>query len=214
MQKEQGSARESGRASGNLILYAALGILAVGAGAVTGYYLRSPAPAPAPRLIAKETAGQAESMGIRNLIRHKEPQPVADIAFVDADGKPKHLSDWRGKVVLLNLWATWCGPCKLEMPSLDRLQAKLGGKDFTVVAVSTDRTGRAQPAEFLQKAGIKNLALYNDDTAESVVKLKADGLPVSLIVNAKGEEVARLLGPAQWDSPEAEEAVRGFLPKG
>src|SRR5262245_42821080 len=93
---------------------------------------------------------------------HGKPTPVPALAFTDGDGKPLSLDDLKGKLVLLNLWATWCGPCVEEMPSLDRLQAKLGGNDFAVVALATDKQGRSLVEPFLAKLGVKNLAMYLD----------------------------------------------------
>ncbi len=156
----------------------------------------------------------AKGNGIQKIIAHAEPQAVPDLSFADADGKLRRLSEWRGKVVLLNLWATWCAPCKTEMPSLDRLQGKLESDRFTVLAVSTDRTGPKEPAAFFIKEGITHLALYNDDTAEANVSMRAEGLPLTVILNEDGREVARLLGPADWDSPEAMAKIEKFLNRG
>lgn len=134
-----------------------------------------------------------------SLIRHAEPQPVADIVFTDAGGQVRRLSEWRGKAVLLNLWATWCAPCKAEMPSLDRLQSQLAGNGFAVIALSMDRTGLTEPSAFFAAQGIAHLQLYNDSTGEAIRRLKAPGLPFTAVFNEKGEEVARIAGPAQWD---------------
>jgi len=103
--------------------------------------------------------------------------------------------------VLLNLWATWCAPCKTEMPSLDRLEATLGGGDFAVVALSVDRGGLKEPAAFFARQGISRLKLYNDVTGEASIRVKAPALPLTLVLNEKGEEIARFLGPADWDAP-------------
>jgi len=101
-------------------------------------------------------------------------------------------------MVLLNLWATWCAPCKMEMPSLDRLRAKMGD-GIAVIALSVDRGGLQAPAAFLSSQGITRLQLYHDKTGEAVGLLKAAGLPTTLVLNEKGEEIARLIGPADWD---------------
>ncbi len=139
--------------------------------------------------------------GFGKLIRHTQPEAVPDLVFQSAGGKPHRLSEWRGKVVLLNLWATWCPPCKAEMPSLDRLQGRLGTGAFTVLAISTERAGPEKPADFFAGHGITHLAVYNDSTATAATGLRASGLPVSVILDQQGREVARLLGPADWDDP-------------
>jgi thiol-disulfide isomerase/thioredoxin len=157
-----------------------------------------------------ESTGQA-SLNSGLLITLANPQPVPDLSFTDANGVQHHLSDWQGKVVLVNLWATWCAPCKAEMPSLDRLQARLGNERFAVVAISTDRSGPDLPASFFIKEGIKNLALYNDKTVAATSLLKAPGLPLSVIIDEQGRQVARLLGPANWDSPESTTKIEELL---
>ncbi len=146
----------------------------------------------------------------RGLVRVVDPQTVPDIAFNDANGWETHLSDWRGRIVLLNLWATWCGPCKTELPSLDRLQANLGGKNFAVLAVSTDRAGPKAPADYFDREGIKHLQVYNDKTGDAAILLRAAGLPLSIVLNEKGQEIAHLFGPARWDSPELIEKLKAF----
>jgi thiol-disulfide isomerase/thioredoxin len=175
---------------------ATLAVVATSAGMLAAFlFLRVPDQGRAPLAIPyKREAGK--------LIRHSEPQNVEDIVFTDADGTVRRLSEWRGRVVLLNLWATWCAPCKTEMPSLDRLQAKLGGDGFTVLALSTDRSGPKEPAAFLARQGIGHLKLYNDDTGGAAVRMRAAGLPMTAVLNENGQEVARFLGPAEWDSPE------------
>jgi thiol-disulfide isomerase/thioredoxin len=162
-------------------------------------------------------APQAESRtalaNAGKLIRRPEPQPVPDLSFNDADGKLHRLSGWHGKVVLLNLWATWCAPCKAEMPSLDRLQAKLGSDAFTVLAISQDRTGPEKPASFFTKEGIKHLGFYHDGAGAALAELKSSGLPLTVILDGQGREIARQLGPAEWDSPEVTAAVEGLIAK-
>lgn len=162
----------------------------------------------------QQTAAQApekSGTGLHKLVRHSEPKPVPALQFVDGNGAQKTLDDFRGKVVVLNFWATWCAPCKVEMPALDRLQAKLGGDDFTVLALSVDRAGMEKPREFFRNSEIKALDLYNDETGESAIKVEAGGLPVTLILDREGREVARLTGTAEWDAAEVIDALKGYI---
>ncbi len=139
------------------------------------------------------------------------PEPVPDIRFQNADGKPYALSDFRGKVVLLNVWATWCAPCRKEMPALDRLQQKLGGPEFEVVALSIDGGGTATVRRFYDEIGIRVLAIYVDSSVEATGKLRTVGIPTTLLIDREGRERWRKAGPAEWDSPEIIESLRGKL---
>ncbi|MDX1541471.1 MAG: TlpA disulfide reductase family protein, partial [Geminicoccaceae bacterium] len=108
---------------------------------------------------------------------HHSPQPVPEIQFEDGEGEPRSLADFRGQVVLLNVWATWCAPCRREMPTLDRLQAELGGPDFQVVALSIDRQGRAAVEEFYEEIGLETLPIYVDSSGASQRALRVLGIP-------------------------------------
>ena len=116
----------------------------------------------------------------------KSPEPVPDTPFLDASGKERSIKDWAGKVVLLNLWATWCAPCRKEMPSLDRLQAQLGSDRFEVVAVSVDKTGIDGAKKFLDDIKVAKLGVFADPTIRLGTALKAIGMPSSLIIDAQG----------------------------
>lgn len=133
--------------------------------------------------------------------------PAADIAFADEQGRPLGLSALRGKVVLVNLWATWCPPCVAEMPSLDGLQAKLGGERFQVVAVSLDRGGAPIARRWYDKAGIKALAVYTADAGQFVNAL----LPTSVLIDAEGRVAWRGTGAYDWEGAEAVEAVKALM---
>jgi thiol-disulfide isomerase/thioredoxin len=133
---------------------------------------------------------------------HERPQPLPPIAFTDESGRPLTLDDWRGKVVLLNVWATWCGPCRAEMPTLDRLQAELGGDRFEVVALSIDRAGVGVVRKFFDEIGIEHLRIFVDDTMKISRDLKIFGLPATLLIGPDGRELGRLIGPAEWDAPD------------
>ncbi|MBI3042934.1 MAG: TlpA family protein disulfide reductase [Betaproteobacteria bacterium] len=141
----------------------------------------------------------------------KTPEPVPDIRFVDGNGAPRALSNFRGKVVLLNVWATWCAPCRKEMPALDRLQRTLGGADFEVVALSIDNGGAAAARQFYDEIGIRSLAVYVDASMEATGKLRALGIPTTLLLDREGRERWRKTGPAEWDSPEIIESLRARL---
>ena len=135
------------------------------------------------------------------------PLRLPDLAFEDADGKPKKLSDFRGKTVLLNLWATWCVPCRKEMPALDGLQTKLGGKDFEVVAVNIDTRDPDKPKNFLKEANLTRLGYFSDQKAKVFQDLKnigrALGMPTSVLIDGQGCEIATIAGPAEWASDDA-----------
>lgn len=147
-------------------------------------------------------------------IAARAPKPVPDIAFRDGEGKELGLDDWRGRVVLINLWATWCAPCRREMPSLDALQADLGGDDFEVVAISVDRKGVAASGKFLEVTGARHLGLYVDESFKVARDLRAPGLPVTVLVDREGREVGRVTGPAEWDSDEAKALIRAVIAGG
>ncbi len=137
----------------------------------------------------------------------KTPIPLTDLAFRDAEGKDRTLGDWKGKTVLLNLWATWCVPCKKEMPALDELQKALGGPDFEVVAVNIDTRNPEKAKTWLTDTGIASLGHYADNSAKIFQVLKekgrAFGMPTTILVDKNGCEVATLAGPAEWASSDA-----------
>jgi thiol-disulfide isomerase/thioredoxin len=142
---------------------------------------------------------------------HPQPKPLPDIAFQDGAGKPLKLSDWKGRVVLINLWATWCAPCRKEMPDLAALQKELGSDQFEVVAISVDRKGAEASSAFLKETGAGNLKLYVEPTTRIVGDLQSAGLPATILVDRQGREIGRLLGPAHWAAPEAVALVRAAL---
>jgi thiol-disulfide isomerase/thioredoxin len=127
---------------------------------------------------------------------------LPEIRFQDDQGHDLTLADFRGRVLLLNVWATWCVPCRKEMPTLDRLQERLGGKDFLVMALSIDRKGIEAVKDFYREVGVEKLAIYFDPSGKGSHGLAIPGVPTTLLVNREGREVARKLGEAQWDSPE------------
>jgi thiol-disulfide isomerase/thioredoxin len=128
---------------------------------------------------------------------------VPNLNFKDAAGAALTLDKWKGRVVLVNLWATWCAPCRKEMPTLADLQKQLGSKDFEVVALSVDRKGIAASSAYLKETGADALGLYVDDTTKSLDDLQGLGLPLTVLVDRRGGEIGRLLGPAEWNSAEA-----------
>jgi len=140
--------------------------------------------------------------------RATKPKPVPELRFNDADGRAHTLADFRGKLVLLNIWATWCEPCREEMPALDRLQAKLGGERFLVVALSVDQQGPAIARRFYAETGIKALPLYIDPTAKAAFTVDATGLPASLLIDRQGREIGRHLGAVKWDDPDVVQRLR------
>jgi thiol-disulfide isomerase/thioredoxin len=143
------------------------------------------------------------------------PIRLPDVTFRDGSGAERRLSDWNGRTVLLNLWATWCVPCRKEMPALDELQAKLGGSDFEVVAVNIDQRDLEKPRTWLKDVGIERLAYYADPGAKVFQDLKlvgkAWGMPTTILVDGAGCEIGTLAGPAEWASDDAIKLVSAAL---
>jgi thiol-disulfide isomerase/thioredoxin len=143
------------------------------------------------------------------------PLRLPDLAFEDADGKPRKLSDWRGRTVLVNLWATWCVPCRREMPALEDLQTKLGGKDFEVVAINIDTRDPEKPKNFLKEANLTRLDYFSDQKAKVFQDLKsvgrALGMPTSVLVDGQGCEIATIAGPAEWASDDAVKLITAAM---
>ncbi|MBT5110220.1 MAG: TlpA family protein disulfide reductase [Rhodospirillaceae bacterium] len=144
-------------------------------------------------------------------IRYAPARPAPDTPFVRENGDVVTLQAFKGKVVLVNFWATWCAPCIREMPSLDRLAAALGHEDFLVAAVSVDRGGAKVARPFLDKLGVKELQLFFDPKMALAVKLGVRGMPTTFLVDRGGRVAGALVGIAEWDSPEAEALVRSYL---
>jgi len=144
----------------------------------------------------------------KNFVMRQSAQPVPAIDFADSEGRAHGLAEFKGRVVVLNVWATWCVPCRTEMPALDRLQASLGGPEFAVVPISIDRGGAAKVAGFYSDIGIQNLAIYVDASGNALRDIGAVGLPTTLILDRAGREIGRIVGPAEWDDPAIVELLR------
>ena len=158
-------------------------------------------------LAAKAIALEAPS----NFALFDAPKLTPELTFADASGKAGKLSDFRGKFVLLNIWATWCVPCRKEMPTLDRLQTQLGGPKFEVLALSIDRNGAGAVQKFVAEIGVQHLAMRLDAEAEAPFKLGVVGLPTTLLINPQGEQIGRLIGPAEWDSPQMIKFLKSYV---
>jgi len=144
------------------------------------------------------------------LVRPK-PLDLPELKFAGGAGEPKTLADFKGKIVLLNIWASWCVPCREEMPQLDKLQAELGGKDFEVVAVNIDRGGGDKAKKFLDETGATHLVPYTDPSGKLFAAVKAVGMPTTLLIDRDGREIGRLVGPADWGSEDAKKLIEAAI---
>jgi thiol-disulfide isomerase/thioredoxin len=196
-----------GRVAARLGLGMAAASLAVVAVVLWHVLARRP-PAEAPNYAVTTASDAAVDFAFTRLAR---PRPLPALRFAAADGRELTLADFRGRAVLLNLWATWCGPCRQEMPTLDRLQQRLGGPRFQVVALSIDRLGLAAVAPFYKKLRLDALAVYLDPSGQSAAALDVPGLPTSLLIDAEGREIARKIGPAAWDRPAIVQKIERWL---
>jgi thiol-disulfide isomerase/thioredoxin len=184
----------------------AVAVIAVLAGVYGIGHLRSN-PAAAECAPALETASRLAPLvrgEVAALAVARTPFRLPDLTFKDSAGHEHTLAEWRGRTVLLNLWATWCVPCRKEMPALDTLQADLGGAKFDVVAVNIDTRDPQKPLKFLKDVGIAHLAYYADDSAKVFQELKAAGkafgMPTTLLLDRSGCEIGEMAGPAEWAS--------------
>jgi thiol-disulfide isomerase/thioredoxin len=200
-----------------VVAWGGVAILAVLAGVYGMGRLRSNAAAAAcapavetARRIAPLAHGEVAALAVAHT-----PFLVPDLTFKDADDHDRKLADWRGRTVLLNLWATWCVPCRKEMPALDALQADLGGDKFEVVAINIDTRDAEKPLAFLKDTGVKHLAYYSDQSAKVFQELKlagkAFGMPTTLIVDRSGCEIGAMAGPAEWASADGVKLVSAAI---
>jgi thiol-disulfide isomerase/thioredoxin len=148
---------------------------------------------------------------LAGFIIHSKRKDVEAFSFANDKGETLDLSKWKGRVVLLNLWATWCAPCRKEMPDLAKLQTALGGPDFEVVALSLDRKGLAASQAFLTETGVANLAAYVEPEGKTLAAVQALGLPATILIDRNGKEAGRILGSVEWASPEAQVMVKALL---
>src|ERR1700676_3278159 len=201
-------------AIGTVLIGAVIGFAGVyGTGGLSRNASGDPACRPAVDL-ARKLAPLAHGE-VAALTMATAPLRLPDLAFEDAEGKPKKLSDWRGRTVLVNLWATWCVPCRKEMPALEGLQTKLGGPDFEVVAVNIDTRDPEKPKSFLKEANLTRLGYFTDQKAKVFQDLKAIGralgMPTSVLVDGQGCEIATVAGPAEWDSDDAVKLIKAAV---
>jgi thiol-disulfide isomerase/thioredoxin len=140
---------------------------------------------------------------MKKLVVHAEPQAVADAPFDTEDGGTATLADYAGKITVVNFWATWCAPCRKEMPMLAELQTELGGDDFEVVTIATGRNSAVAMAKFFEEIGVDNLPLHMDPKQQLAREMAIMGLPITLILNPEGQEIARMRGDADWSSDSA-----------
>ena len=177
-------------------------------------------------LATREASGPVEPGAVSEVSRLVEPLAKSNFGqiawheslvsapttvFQDASGADVSLADFKGKVLVVNFWATWCAPCVKEMPTLDALQARLGGPDFAVLAISQDREGASVAGPFMETNQWTNLALYTEPGARFAKDAKLRGLPTSLVIDKLGNEIGRVEGDADWTGPEIEQDLRGRI---
>jgi thiol-disulfide isomerase/thioredoxin len=202
-------------------VYLAASLVAVIAGFATVYLIFGPSDN---GRVAESTApavgsGSQDEEGVKGplvglnkgamapLLVRPKPLDLPELSFAGPGGETKILADFKGKIVLLNIWASWCVPCREEMPQLDKLQAELGAKDFEVVAVNIDRGGGDKAKKFLEETGAAHLAPYTDPSGKLFAAVRAVGMPTSLLIDRDGREIGRLVGPADWGSEEAKKLI-------
>ena len=142
---------------------------------------------------------------------YKTPVELPELKFLNRKNREITLEPFKGSVVLLNIWATWCAPCREEMPALDRLQAQLGGPDFEVIALSIDRGSSSVIERFYKELDLESLKRYHDPTGDASFKLKAPGIPATFLIDRQGRALGYRIGPAEWDSPEIVREIKTYI---
>ena len=148
---------------------------------------------------------------LKKLVFHSAPRDVSQVMFTDPDGGAHQLADWQGKFVAVNFWATWCAPCRKEMPSLDALQGEFGGENFEVVTIATGRNTLPAISRFFEEASVTQLPILLDPKLELAREMAVLGLPITVILNPEGQEIARLRGDADWYSDSAREVIAALI---
>jgi len=220
------SRRNEGERAAPPAIYLIAALLAAIAGFGTVYWTFAPSdngrsgetaaspPASAPQTGAPGAAHPLANLNkgaMAPLLVRPKPLDLPPFEFADGTGAAMSLADFKGKVVLLNIWASWCVPCREEMPVLDKLETELGGKDFAVVAVNIDKGGPDKARGFLAETGATHLGLYTDPTSKLFAVLKTVGMPTTLVLDRDGKEIGRLIGPADWSSPEAKRVIEAAI---
>ena len=165
----------------------------------------------------QEVAAALEALregDMKKLMFHSAPAPAPQVEFEREDGSAATLADYRGKHVVLNFWATWCAPCREEMPMLSNLQAEMGGDDFAVVTIATGRNPPPAMKTFFDEIGVDNLPLHRDPKSALARQMGVFGLPITVILDPQGNEIARLQGDAHWDSDSAKAIVAALIDGG
>ena len=181
----------------------AVSVLSAAAAAVAAFIVwREAGPAFPPEPDTVASGPESTASGTLPFTPLETPRPLPPISFVNGDGEPMALSGLHGRIVLLNLWATWCVPCREEMPALDRLQAKMGGPAFVVVPLSIDRQGLEVVETFYRELGLKSLGIYLDKSSNAAHAINSLGVPTTLLIDREGRELGRKIGAAEWDGPD------------
>jgi thiol-disulfide isomerase/thioredoxin len=198
----------------------ALALAGIGLVSAGGFYATRGASGNSSCPAAQATAQRLKPLAVGEvaaLAILDNPAPAPNLVFFADGGTPKRLSDFRGKTVLVNLWATWCIPCRQEMPALDKLEGDLGSAKFQVVSINIDQRNPDKPRTFLQEVGVKHLAYFYDQSVNVFQELKAaakvEGLPVSLLVGPEGCALGIINGPADWGSADATALIKAALPR-
>jgi thiol-disulfide isomerase/thioredoxin len=201
-------------AGGALAALAVLGLALYGSGLLPGNMggALQPCTAAKPALARVDAASKGEVAAMQAL---PQARPAPEIRFKGPDGAETGLAALKGRLLLVNLWATWCAPCKAEMPALDSLQAQLGGPDFAVVAINVDTRNLDKPPEWLRQAGIHALPFYADPGGRVLPAVQRDtqspGLPTTMLIDAQGCTLGVMKGPAAWASPDGLALIRAAL---